>query len=78
MYFPYFLPVAPMDYTALSTLLRFGRCEKTKCVTIAIVDDILPEEVESFNVTLEMTENVSPYVFLHTHEAVVQIFDKSM
>ena len=65
-----------MDYTALSQLLRIEACETKKCVHIPIANDVILEEMESFIVTLERTENVPLSVSMDPAEAVVQIFER--
>ena len=68
-----FVVVSPMDFTAVSRLLRIEACETMKCVNISIVNDFILEGTESFNVTLR-SENVPIAVTIDPAEAVVLIF----
>ena len=66
--------VSPIDFTAVSQLLRIEACKTRKCVNISIINDFIKEEMESFNITLRRTENVPIAVTIDPAEAVVQIF----
>ena len=41
------------DFQEYSEVLQFGTCQRMYCVDITIVDDLVLELVESFNVSLE-------------------------
>ena len=75
IYFP--LPVEPMDYTALSEILMFAACERRQCVSIIIRDDGIPEQVESFFVTLERTTGLDSRITLDPVDAEIEIIDSN-
>ena len=60
------------DYTPLSTDLTFGNATVTKMVMIDILDDLLVESSEFFNVTLTTTD---PRITLEPDAATVTIED---
>ena len=60
------------DYTPLTTDLTFGSGAVTKMVMIAILDDLLVEDSEFFNVTLTTTD---PSVTLEPDAATATIED---
>ena len=65
-----------MDYVYnQSLLLLIETCQKRKCITIFIVNDvnIADDKVETFNVTLDRSENTPLAVSIDPVEAVVQI-----
>ena len=72
-----------MDYVYnQSSLLMIETCQKRKCITIFIVnnvnnDNIADATMETFNVTLDRSENVPLAVSIDPAEAVVQISKES-
>ena len=67
-----------MDYVYnQSSLLTIETCQKRKCITIFIANDVNIGEakVETFNVTLYRSENVPLAVSIYPAEAVIQIFN---
>ena len=72
-----------MDYVYnQSSLLTIETCQKRKCITIFIVNDVDNDNIadarmETFNVTLYRSENTPLAVSIDPAEAVVQIFKKS-
>ena len=56
--------VAPMDYGAVSTLIIFDPCETRQCMDITIINDGIPENTESFFVTLVRTSDLDPRITL--------------
>ena len=75
IYFP--LPVEPMDYTALSQVLMFAACERRRCVSIIVQDDGVPEQLESFFVTLERTTGLDSRITLDPVDAEIEIIDSN-
>ena len=78
--FLFFYIVSPMDYiyNPLSSLLRIDACQKKRCITIFIVDDVnADDKKETFNVTVDRSENVPPEITIDPAEAVVEISEKS-
>ena len=65
-----------MDYSDVTEVVIIGACETEKRVIISVVNDAIPEDIESFNVTLDRTESLLPPVRLGITEAVVQIVEK--
>jgi len=68
----HFISPAGGDYTPLSTDLTFGNATVTKMVTIDILDDLLVESSEFFDVTLTTTD---PRITLEPDAATVTIED---
>ena len=68
-------PVTPMDYDAVSTVLMFAACEVRRCVNITIKDDKIPEQIESFNITLERTVGLDRRITLEPVDGVIEIID---
>ena len=72
-----------MDYVYnQSSLLTIETCQKRKCITVFIVNDVNNDNIteakmETFNVTLDRSENVPLAVSIDPAEAVVQISEKS-
>ena len=66
-----------MDYIYnQSSLLTIETCQKSKCITIFIVNDVnADDDVETFSVTIDRSENTPLAVSIDPAEAVVQIFD---
>ena len=44
---------SPMDYSAVSMILKFAACKPRACVDVNIVNDIRNEQDETINVTVE-------------------------
>ena len=71
-----------MDYVYnQSSLLTIETCQKRKCITIFIVNDVNNDNIadarmETFNVTLDGSENTPLAVSIDPAEAVVQISKK--
>ena len=64
-----------MDYDDVSTTLSFNACENQSCVDIIIVNDMLHEEDEAFNVTLERTSGLNENITLNRVDTVIEIID---
>ena len=71
------LLVEPMDYTVLSEVLMFAACERRQCVNIIIQDDGVPEQLESFFVTLERTTGLDSRITLDPVDAEIEILDSN-
>ena len=41
------------DYGRFITLVRFTSCQRRRCVDITITDDLVLEDIELFNVSLD-------------------------
>ena len=68
-----FSAVSPTDYSAVDTTLIFAACQMRSCVNIFIVDDIILENDESFNVTLERIPDLDSTIILDPVNGEVQI-----
>ena len=68
-----------MDYVYNGSLLTIETCENKKCITILIVNDVnvINDKKETFNVTVDRSENTPVAVSIDPVEAVVQISEKS-
>ena len=64
-----------MDYIQFSRILSFAACETRRCVNITIVDDLVDEPVEEFDVTLERTLHLESRIRLQPMDAMVIIND---
>ena len=71
------MPVFNLDYLPHhpSTTISFGSCEKRKCVTICIVDDVILENTESFHITVERPSDVDTRITVDPAAGTVTIFD---
>ena len=67
--------VAPVDYEALSTTLMFAACETRRCVNVTIVDDIIVEPCEMFDVTLERIASVYSRISLSSMTTMIEIIN---
>ena len=64
------------DYVALSdSVVEFADCNRTKCVTISIVNDLELEKTETFTITLRRSPGLGRSISLGTVEAEIQISD---
>ena len=64
-----------MDYNALVSVVSFGACEDRKCENITVIDDSIPETLETFNVTLEETPGLDDRITLEPVVAIIEIID---
>ena len=44
------------DYERFIDLVRFASCQRTRCIDITIIDDLLLEDVELFNISLDQND----------------------
>ena len=72
----YLSTVTPMDYGAVSTtVLMFNMCQDRSCTGVPIVDDLVLENDESFNVTLERTPGLDMRITLDPVDEEIKITD---
>ena len=65
-----------MDYNALTdALLSFAECAQQSCINVTILDDLVDEPTELFNVTLERTAGLDSRIELNPVDGVVEIED---
>ena len=69
------LAVAPMDYGAVDTLLSFAACQIRSCVNVSIINDVVLENVESFDVILDRAPELDSRITLEPVNGVVEITD---
>ena len=69
--------VEPIDYTALSEVLMFAACERRRRVSIIIQDDGVPEQLESFFVTLKKTTGLDSRITLEPVDGKIEILDSN-
>ena len=50
-----YLIIASADYTSIATNLRFGLNSRKQCVQIPVINDMVPETQEYFQVKVAMT-----------------------
>lgn len=62
------------DFGALSTVLRFAKCQKKSCANVSIVDDVMLENVEVFGITLERS-GLDSRITLEPVNGFVEIMD---
>ena len=67
--------VEPMDYGALSLILRFDCCETRDCVNVTIVNDLVDELEEHFRVTLTRTNGLDSRISLNPVDGQIVILD---
>ena len=65
--------VATTDYSTVSTILQFSACQRRVCVNITIQSDGVPEQTESFFVTLERTPGLDSKVTLDPLDGEIEI-----
>ena len=64
------------DYVALSdSVVEFDGCQRSKCVTISIVNDLELEKTETFTISLKNSSVLGSTISLGTMEAEIQISD---
>ena len=74
---PLFDLVSGADYIAPSdSVVEFAGCDRTKCVTISIVNDLELEKTETFTITLRRSSGLGSSISLGTMEAEIQIRDE--
>ena len=71
------LIVDSMDYNALVSVVSFAACEDRKCENITVIDDGIPEPLETFNVTLEETLGLDDRITLDAVVAIIEIIDSN-
>ena len=64
-----------MDYGTVSTILRFAACQKRQCVDITIQNDEMSEQLESFFVSLERTNDLDSRITLDPVDGEIVITD---
>ena len=69
--------VDPVDYIEVSRILSFPSCETRQCVNITIVNDLVNELIEEFNVTLERTIGLDRRISLQPVDARIIIDNDS-
>ena len=65
----------PIDYIGLPRILSFPTCGTRQCVNVSIVNDIVDEPVEEFDVTLNRTPGLDTRISLRTVDARIIIND---
>ena len=56
-------------------MLSFDECDRQLCVSITIVDELMVEMTESFDVTLDRTTGLDSRITLGLADGVVEITD---
>ena len=59
----------------MDTLLSFAACQIRSCVNVSIINDIVLENVDSFDVTLERTLGLDSRITLNPVDGVIEITD---
>ena len=69
--------LTPEDYAAKSLMAAIPRCQRKLCADIIVEHDGVVEEMEVFQVTLELSPGFHPRVHLRNfvHRADVQLID---
>ena len=76
LFFVFLDTEAIMDYNQLTDYpFAFDRCELRQCVDVAIRNDLVPEDLESFFVNLERTPGLSGVITLTPVRAEIEIID---
>ena len=66
---------SPMDYIGLSRILNFAACNTRQCVNVSIVNNLVDEAVEEFDITLVETSGLDSRITLRPVDARVVIHD---
>ena len=64
-----------VDYNFEATPVRFGACERRKCVNVKIIDDDEPEYTETFTIYLEKSLASTDTFVLSSSVKVINITD---
>ena len=64
-----------MDYIGLSRILNFAACNTRQCVNVSIVNNLVNEAVEEFDITLRETAGLDSRISLQPVDARVVIHD---
>ena len=64
----------PEDHRGVPTDFIIGKCSSEECITIPIHDDMMLENVESFNVILERTTDLNERITLHNDYVYKNVF----
>jgi hypothetical protein len=67
--------VSSLNYSLSDTTLTFAACETKRCMSVSIVDDDTPGNVESFDVTLERTTDLDSRIALDPVNGILEITD---
>ena len=62
------------NYLKLNGTLSFAACEIRHCINMNIVNDLVDEEVELFEFTLERTPDLDLRILLHPAERHISTF----
>ena len=70
------IPVEGHDFRLNDRVLRFRECQKRKCLTLQIVNDELNENIETFNLTLQPSDQgYRQNITLHPNVTAITIVD---
>ena len=75
MHFYFLILEFTSDYGIDSVVLLFDACITRICVALPVVDDDIPEKVESFYLTLERTSDLDNRIILNPNYGEVTIYD---
>ena len=68
--------VSTLDYDELvDAVLSFDASDLGSCVTVTIIDDLMDEPTESFNITLDRSPGLDGRIILRPVEGVIEIND---
>ena len=67
--------VSPMDYGGESTVLMFDSCDVQSCLNISIIDDMVVEDLESFDITVGRAPGLDNRITLESVNGTVEITD---
>ena len=65
----------PTDYIGLSRTLNFAACNTRQCVNVSIVNNLVDEAVEEFDISLVETSGLDSRITLQPVDARVVIHD---
>ena len=75
---PFSYTDSPMDYGAVSTILRFDACDTRRCVDVTIENDGDDEPDEVFGITLERTPSLNGRITLDPVDGDITIVDNDI
>ena len=75
---PFSYTASPMDYGAVSTILRFDACDTRHCVDVTIENDGDDEPDEMFGITLERIPGLNGRITLDPVDGDITIVDNDI
>lgn len=68
-------PATSDDYDAVPPNLMFAGCQMRSCVSLSIINDMVVENVESFGVSLKITDDLDSRIIFNPANGKIDITD---